>query len=393
MPRLYLICQRQVFESKSQPEGRSAAEIGRDVRSALNDPERLFRRVRNQFGELTPSKAARAYHTGQGVYRSSYQNALRMTRTEINGAYREADHLRWQSLDFIVGIEVKTSKSHAAWLAKFWYPRFRKGRAPLEICDAMAGKYPKDFKFIGWHPNCRCYAVPIIANEGTDRDWWEEPTNTVTTPPAKFNAWVKENADRIERANARGTLPYWISENKKYTSVKASPLNTAKRADIIASARKTFDSYGADWQKAYFDDRSGGYCVIHRLHQFSRVGGGGDAELAVGKALAKYNGKRVEFLPESGNGKRADFSFDGRTWDVKSINSANIDTIRKYIKDARKADNVIFYSSADRYADIEDAAIREFGRMLKAGNGSLMPNVYCIGKNGLLRLIKENKGR
>lgn len=130
-------------------EGRSAADISRDVRVYLNEPDKLFRRVRNAFGNLTLSKVAQAYHPGQGVYRSSYQNAMRMARTEINSAYREADSIRWQQLDFIVGYEVKTSKSHVQWLAKFWYPRFKKGRAPLEICDAMEGKYPKSFKSSG----------------------------------------------------------------------------------------------------------------------------------------------------------------------------------------------------------------------------------------------------
>lgn len=195
-------------------EGRSAANISRDVRMYLNEPDRLFRRVRDAFGNLTLSKAAQAYHPGQGVYRSSYQNAMRMARTEINSAYREADSIRWQQLDFIVGYEVKTSKSHAAWLAKAWYPRFKKGRAPLEICDAMEGKYPKSFKFIGWHPNCRCYAVPIIANEGTGKDWWEDAENEVMELPSGFTRWMKENQDRIEKAQKRDTLPYWINENK-----------------------------------------------------------------------------------------------------------------------------------------------------------------------------------
>lgn len=200
-------------------EGRSAAAISRDVRSYLNEPDKLFRRVRDIFGELKPSKAARVYHPGQGVYRSSYQNAMRMARTEINSAYRECDSVRWQQLDFIVGIEVKTSKTHAAWLAKDWYPRFKKGLAPLEICDAMEGKYPKSFKFIGWHPNCRCYAVPIIANEGTEKDWWEDADNEVTEPPGGFTKWLSENEDRIERAQKKGTLPYWITENKTFAGI------------------------------------------------------------------------------------------------------------------------------------------------------------------------------
>lgn len=203
-------------------EGRSAAKISQDVRAYLNNPDKLFCKVRNAFGEKVLSKKGMSYHPGQGVYRSSYQNALRMVRTEINSAYMEADYLRWQQLDFIVGYEVKTSKTHAKWLAKFWYPRFKKGRAPLEICDAMEGKYPKDFKFIGWHPNCRCYAVPILANEGTGADWWEAPQNEVKELPKGLQKWVDDNKDRIIDAAKKGTLPYWISENKKYVSTKSN---------------------------------------------------------------------------------------------------------------------------------------------------------------------------
>ena len=201
-------------------EGRSAAKISQDVRAYLNNPDKLFRKVRNAFGEKVLSKKGMSYHPGQGVYRSSYQNALRMVRTEINSAYMEADYLRWQQLDFIVGYEVKTSKTHAKWLAKFWYPRFKKGRAPLEICDAMEGKYPKDFKFIGWHPNCRCYAVPILANEGTGADWWEAPQNEVNELPQGLQKWVDANMSRIKQADKRGTLPYWISENKKFIKIE-----------------------------------------------------------------------------------------------------------------------------------------------------------------------------
>lgn len=201
-------------------EGMSAANISRDVRLYLNEPDRLFRRVRDQYGNLVLSKAASGYHPGQGVYRSSYQNAMRMARTEINGAYREADHVRWQQLDFIVGIEIKTSKSHADWLRKDWLPKFKnRGVVPEEICDTMKGRYPKDFKFIGWHPNCRCYAVPILANEGTDADWWEEPTNEVTQIPQKAHKWLSDSSDRLQDARDRGKLPYWITENSKYADL------------------------------------------------------------------------------------------------------------------------------------------------------------------------------
>lgn len=202
-------------------EGRSATNISRDVRSYLIEPDRLFQRVRDRYGNLVLSKPASAYHPGQGVYRSSYQNAIRMARTEVNGAYREADHIRWQQLDFIVGIEVKTSKTHKTWLAKDWLPRFKKrGVAPEEICDTMKGRYPKDFKFIGWHPNCRCYAVPIIANEGVDGvDWWDEPQNEVNDVPDKFKEWLSGNSERLAMSEYEGKTPYFLTENNKYVNL------------------------------------------------------------------------------------------------------------------------------------------------------------------------------
>ena len=201
-------------------EGRSAVNLSRDVRSQLKNPDKLFRRVRNRFGDLVLSRNAQNFHPGQGVYRSSYQNAMRMARTEINMAYRESDYVRWQQLDFIVGVEVKTSKSHEAWLAKEWNPRFKKGvPPPKEVCDALKGRYPKDFKFIGWHPNCKCYTVPILANEDSDKDWWEGADNEITEAPAQFERWMKDNDERIQKAIERGKAPYWVVENEKYSKV------------------------------------------------------------------------------------------------------------------------------------------------------------------------------
>lgn len=200
-------------------EGRSAANISRDIRSYLNEPDKLFRRVRDEFGNLVLSKSAKAYHPGQGVYRSSYQNAMRTARTEINMAYRQSDMTRWRQLYFIVGYEIKTSKTHAKWLEDEWIPKFREGEAPEEICDALEGKYPKDFNFVGWHPNCKCFAVPILANEDNKRDFWEKPLNEIKDVPKKFKQWIKANAGRIEGAKNRGTAPYWVQENPKYTDL------------------------------------------------------------------------------------------------------------------------------------------------------------------------------
>lgn len=188
-------------------EGKDAGQLSRDVRKYLNDPEKLFRRVRNKRGELVLSKAAKAYHPGQGVYRSSYKNAMRLTRTETNMAYRTADCTRWQQLDFVLGYEVKVSKNHPVH----------------DICDELAGVYPKGFLFRGWHPHCYCYLVPKLCSEqelgqlqdmileGRDTSTFA-PAGIVTEPPAGYMEWVANNTERIEQAKS---LPYFIRDNYK----------------------------------------------------------------------------------------------------------------------------------------------------------------------------------
>lgn len=188
--------------------GMSAAEISREVRQYLNEPNRLFRRVRDEQGVLRLSKAAAAYHPGQGVYRSSYKNAIRMTATENNIAYRTADHGRWNALPFVLGIEISTSNNH-----------------PVEdICDELAGRYPKDFKFTGWHPWCRCFAVAVLADQkemdaytkammnGDDVSQWKF-TGEVKDMPEGWNTWMTANAERIGKARSAGKLPYFIKDN------------------------------------------------------------------------------------------------------------------------------------------------------------------------------------
>lgn len=192
-------------------EGRSAQELARDVKKNLREPDRLFRRVRDKRGNLVLSKAARAYHPGQGVYRSSVKNAQRLTRSEINMAYRESDFLRWQQLDFVVGFEIHRSNHEPLCKCK--------------MCDRLQGRYPKTFKFKGWHPQCMCYAVPILADEetfdenelgdlkaalrGTEYKK-KQAKNLVTDVPDGFKEWVAEN---MEASAGWASTPYFIKDN------------------------------------------------------------------------------------------------------------------------------------------------------------------------------------
>ena len=194
-------------------EGRSADELSRDVRQNLCDPNRLFRRVRDKRGNLVLSKAAKAFHPGQGVYRSSYKNAMRLTRSEINMAYRESDYQRWQQLDFVVGFEIHRSNHEP--LCK------------CDICSKLVGRYPKTFKFKGWHPQCMCYATPILMDEETfdENELGDlkaalhgteykhlQAKNVVADVPEGFNEWI--DAHKEAQKGWRST-PYFIKDNFK----------------------------------------------------------------------------------------------------------------------------------------------------------------------------------
>ncbi len=192
-------------------DGRSAQQLARDVKKNLQEPDRLFRRVRDKRGNLVLSKAARAFHPGQGVYRSSVKNAQRLTRSEINMAYRESDFLRWQQLDFVVGFEIHRSNHEPLCKCK--------------MCDRLQGRYPKTFKFKGWHPQCMCYAVPILMDEetfdenelgdlkaalrGTEYKK-KQAKNLVTDVPDGFKEWVAEN---MEASAGWASTPYFIKDN------------------------------------------------------------------------------------------------------------------------------------------------------------------------------------
>lgn len=193
---------------------KTADELSRDVRQYLRHPDKLFRRVRDEHGVLHLSKRAKAYHPGRGVYRSSYMNARRLAATEINMAYRTSDHLRVQGLDFVVGVEVHLSNNHNC-----------KGVPAghfFDICDELKGKYPKEFKFVGWHPNCRCYATTVLKTKDEMKEdlsmirEGRKPkngsVNDVDELPENFTKWVYDNGDRIQRAKS---LPYFLRDNGK----------------------------------------------------------------------------------------------------------------------------------------------------------------------------------
>lgn len=248
-------------------EGTPANQLATKIKGYLNDPDRWYRRFRVKIGEdeegnpiygrkwkrrVYDSETSsykwvddnpKKYHPGRGVYRSSYRNAQRLARSETNIAYRAADFERWGELDFVVGIEIKLSNNHPE----------------PDICDDLKGVYPKTFKWTGWHPNCRCYCVPVLAPQDVLDKMLDEildggEPGSVEIPneekelPTEFQSWIKKNEERIATATEKGTLPYFIKDNKTAVGEILNPLTPEQKHH-----KELVEKYGESAVKSLYD--------------------------------------------------------------------------------------------------------------------------------------------
>ena len=330
-------------------EGKRGTEIAHSLREYLQEPGRLFRRVRNpETGQLELSQAARAYHPGQGVYRSAYKNALRLARTELKAAQCEAawQSARWNPL--IVGWEIRLSNNHTT---------LRNGKpCPFhDMCDELQGVYPKAFRFRGWHPHCRCEMLPIIAGredrrelyrrifKGDTRERASWSPRAVEEVPQAFTDWVEKNR---ERARGWRTVPRFIRDNPAYVVGeygRPQPRPVPEGAlEIfparIADNRREYESYGDEIERVLFDHNTGGYVVAHH----SRLAHGYisknereklEKEMRMAEVFAR-NGYRIEMLEEADRKSAPDVLINGIKGDFKSVSSEN--NVVRYAKKAFK---------------------------------------------------------
>ena len=171
-------------------KGVSADTLAKLIKLYIENPNALDIEMRNTFSTTTTTNGG-----GQGVYRSAYKNAMRLTRTETNMAYRSADSERWKQMDFVLGYKVQLSGSHPA----------------EDICDQLQGDYPTTFKFVGWHPHCLCFATAILQSK---EDFFNNKTpKKITDLPQNFKDWYNDNYEKILSAQENGKLPYFIKDN------------------------------------------------------------------------------------------------------------------------------------------------------------------------------------
>ena len=167
--------------------------------------------------------------------------AMRLARSEMNMAYRVAEQERWRQFDFVVGYEVRTNE----------------GGHRSDICDDLAGVYPKDFDFWGWHPCCRCYVVPILKTLKGFKTGAEE---SVKELPSNFDLWVTDNIIFINSNMTYDNASSWVYANKDYVydarNISGKVLYTEERVNLSPSKIKDLslvNSFFKDFSKENLD--------------------------------------------------------------------------------------------------------------------------------------------
>lgn len=250
--------------SSAIEKGMSAVKLSKKLSKYLLDYPLLKKDYKEKYG-----KAIRCQDC---EYRS-----IRLARSEINMAYRSAEQERWKQFDFVLGYEVKLTQN---------------GRHIPDICDELVGKYPKDFKFVGWHPNCLCYTVPVLKTEEQFFNYEEVPE--ITEPPQGFSDWLKDNAKRIDKAAERGTLPYFVKDNHLYMFKQHHFVLTEKDAQVLRQS-----NFNAIDVMKYNSSSVKGFDII-ALNS--------DLEKEFDKAKIEIKSKRLYIFP-NGN---ASLSYEGK---------------------------------------------------------------------------------
>ena len=244
-------------------KGTSAEEVGRRIRQYLNNPDMMYRRYHTvkvlkngQKKDIVTWRRKRIIDgkvrfveeplekVGQGVYRSSRMNALRVARTEINAAYHTTRNERWANEPFVIGQHIHVSPQHDP-------------EEDADICDELEGYYPKDFVWNNWHPNCMCTSDPVMISgeereqfykrlfNGEDMSNYVSP-NRVKDVPNQYKRYIEDNADKIVDAYKRDKLAWHLANNKNYwvrfldaTQRKGMGADAMSRRNTIQEIAKT----------------------------------------------------------------------------------------------------------------------------------------------------------
>lgn len=159
---------------------------------------------------------------------------------------------------------------------------------------------------------------------------------------------------------------------KSYGGVRSSGKIESK--DLHAPERAEFKAYGDEWDKTYFDDKTGGYIVTHNERIASAQASPNEQdkfakEQDMARDLAKQ-GYKIEHLSEQNRpkGETYDVHLDGESADFKSTSGAgNIQGYAKYAVNVQGAKTVVFRLEKHKpkmMKALQDAKRHSGGRIL-----------------------------
>ena len=415
---------------KGIKQGISAESLGRQIRQYLNNPDMMYRRyhlkkamadgtkrdvvewrrrVIDEQGKVRFVKEDLA-HVGTGVYRSARQNALRLTITETNMAYNYANCERWSSEPYVLGIRIRTSANHPE----------------KDICDELAGDYPKDFMWRGWHPRCRCSMSSILIDRNSE-EWkhlrslpekeyraYKSP-NLVPNVPEKFSKWCERNADKLNLARENGKLPYFVRDNQKVVGdllgwykekeISREKILAAAKArheertenDIKYIQRKwDYRKYKNDinYKDVEFNVVTLGLKATHVGHNFDK--GKGWYETTIQDVGYKY-GHSVILEKEPQNvykGKSCEGFWDTLKFEVAGAESGTPNNIRNALKHcASKPDSkiaVLFFPNGNYSSENFQIGLAKFNGLKGTSQHKIFDLIYCIQGDKIIQIKKPS---
>ena len=261
----------------SLEDGLNSTQLACRMKSELMDINQLLRKVKTKHGSVVFSDVQNSFIVGRGNYKSANKAALRLVANELTDAYRECENFRIKDNNDIVGTRISVSKYHTV----------------RDICDDLAGAYPKDYNWKKWHLGCQCVRTYIfktpkeLENEIRNNDNLSPETskNYVADVPAHYNKWINNNQSKLDRLK---TPPSFISENPQYTpKPRILTIDQIKKADRNNVITENIYLEGNTWKperKALHDEIIAKYLnqdkgTADRVYMLGGAGANGKSSL------------------------------------------------------------------------------------------------------------------
>lgn len=320
-------------------KGMNAGQIKTALAADLRDTNGLRSRYKDKFGSFPNIKDIRYY-------------VPRLVASEINMAYRESEQQSWRQLDFVLGFKINLSGSHKL----------------KDICDDLAGTYPKTFKWYGWHPLDRCYITPVLMS---DTDFWDwnnggKKQREITDVPQSFKQWVDDN---VEKINSTKSPYFFIAGNldgrlKDYARYKTN----------------------SNYKDVAFDYKSGGLKAIHTGHNLDKIGGRYELNVQEAGFVAGHS----VILEDERNSSRTngcnftEGKWDGVWFEVAGRETATSNNILRGLKHCaskgKTKNAVLDYPNGGYDKDVLMHTIRRYRGLEKLNDGQYLKfdKIICV---------------